>query len=61
MTTINVTCLTLMGNVSLIFSMSNMNTITENTLKRLEATHGKKAQESVKPRLKAFYGWSKNQ
>ena len=59
MTTINVTCLTLMGNVSLIFSMSNMNTITENTLKRLEITHGKKVQESKKPRLKVFYGWSK--
>ena len=48
-----------MGNVSLIFSMSNMNTITENTLKRLEATRGKKVQESEKPRLKVFYGWSK--
>ena len=48
-----------MGNVSLIFSMSNMNTITENTLKRLEITHGKKVQESKKPRLKVFYGWSK--
>jgi len=36
-----------------------MNTITENTLKRLEATHGKKVQESEKPRLKVFYGWSK--
>lgn len=36
-----------------------MNTITMQTLKRLEATNGQKRQTSTKKRLKVFYGWSK--
>ena len=36
-----------------------MNTITMQTLKRLEATNGQKHQTSAKKRLKVFYGWSK--
>ena len=36
-----------------------MNTITMQTLKRLEATNGQKRQTSAKKRLKVFYGWSK--
>lgn len=35
-----------------------MNTITIQTLKRLEATHGKKLC-ARQPRLKVYYGWSK--
>ena len=36
-----------------------MDTITMQTLKRLEATNGQKCQTSTKKRLKVFYGWSK--
>ena len=36
-----------------------MNTITMQTLKRLEATHRENHQTSRQPRLKVYYGWSK--
>ena len=36
-----------------------MDTITMQTLKRLEATNAQKHQTSTKKRLKVFYGWSK--
>lgn len=36
-----------------------MNTITMQTLKRLEATNGQRNSTSTKKRLKVFYGWSK--
>ena len=36
-----------------------MNTITMQTLKRLEATKGPKHHTSSKKHLKVFYGWSK--
>ena len=36
-----------------------MNPITVQTLKRLDATHGRNLQSSRQPRLKVFYGWSK--
>lgn len=36
-----------------------MNTITMQTLKRLEATNGQNHQTSAKKHLKVFYGWSK--
>lgn len=36
-----------------------MNPTTMQTLKRLEATHGRNLQTSRQPRLKVFYGWSK--
>ncbi len=36
-----------------------MNTITMQTLKRLEATHAGRRQAVSKRRLKVFYGWSK--
>ena len=36
-----------------------MNTITMQTLKRLETTNGRKNYTPTKKRLKVFYGWSK--
>lgn len=36
-----------------------MNTMTMQTLKRLEATNGKPLQAEKQPRLKVYYGWSK--
>ncbi len=36
-----------------------MNTVTMQTLKRLEATNGQRSHTSTKRRLKVFYGWSK--